>query len=360
MRSRSIKARCFEPGFDLRGKASPPLRIHRSDPLTLPKIECLGNVQKGTPQEAAIALHWLDAGLINEAWSDRSTQQLVRIGLKNWVDAKLGETPNLAEMNLMYSVHSSDSLDTPPDPDHWFLQIDLESPMIRFLEPRFKSLEAKVPGLFRTALRAYESVVGAIAMTGTPQCIFEFAENHIFYGTTSQEDFLEEAMCCGLEEDELAEMLSPDGFKAGIPDWLFQQGVTQSKRKKDTTMLTDTKLKQLVRSEDSEISAIARCVLNLKALRESVKFVFQYAEEQEIYPLVLLRWNDQDAIGRAYDDIVETANQSMDCYTLTITQQWVDSKDAGLKKWQTDYESVFAALRLANELVGYLSEPEND
>lgn len=364
MRSRTKKARQFEPGGDLRGSAVAALGSHRFDPLSLPVIDQQAVEDKGTSKEATIALHWLDAGYLDESMADIPVVALVKTGFQQWVDQWLGETPCLCPMSLCYSisgdVHSHNERE---EPDDWLFSIDLNSPMSRFLEPRFKVIEEKAPVLFQTAMHVYQEVISYLALPGTPESVRQMAEYELWYGTDNHDDFVEEMLSYDYTEDDIAVMLTPNSYRDSVPEWLLHAEINPKKKSKRQPVvrpdLTDKALTALTASNDPELADIAKSVLALKGLKETLQDSVQVIDAAPIYSLAFLRWNEHDEVQRAYDDIIQRANECGDGYTTGITEEWVGSDSESFQKWRERIEPVLTALKHANKLIELLSVPDD-
>jgi len=362
MRSRTAKARQFEPGGDLRGTAVAALRSHRFDPLSLPVFDQQAIQDLGTSKEAAFALHWLDAGYLDESMSDLSATTLVKIGFERWIEKWLGETPYLCSMVFAYTL-SGDmySHNEREQPDDWLFSIDQDAPDSRFLEPRFNVIEQKAPGLFQTAIGVYESVVGRIGLAGTPETVRSMAGYELWCGTDTHEDFVEELNDMGYSEEDIETMLTPNDYRSSLPAWLLcpQPSEDETEPQVLRPMLTDDALTALAETSDPEIADIATSVLALKGCKEALDDAVLNVDAAPIYLFSLLRWNEDDQVRRAYDDIVQRANECGDGYSSELTEEWVGSDSESFQQWRERYESVFTALKQANKLIELLSVPDD-
>lgn len=354
MRQSTNKARRHEPGFELRGKAATPARVHRSDPLRLPVFDCGAELDHSTPQEAAFALHWLAAGFIDESMHALPTKQLVTEGFKRWIGKFVGETPALSSMCFSFSMAADTSLEPSESSDQgqWSFTIDLDNVPSRIMEPKFKEIEPKAPGLFQTAVEVFDEVMCHVGLTGTPQTVRYMAEYNVWFGTSTQEDYEEELGNQGYEPEDTEGMISPDDYDKSLPAWLLSP---------NATVLNKDALTELCQSTDSQVAELAHCVTALQACLKRTKGVISHPEDYEqVYPLVLLRWNKEDGIRRIYDDFIQRANECGDGYTTAICAENVGRDAKSFQKWRKRHEPVLTALQRANELIEMLSVEDND
>lgn len=344
MRKRYHKSRQHEPGRDLGGSASAAICLNRIDPLALPRIDAAIMDRPPTAKEVQLALNWLEAGYLDDSMLDWPAHRLVRTGMERWARRWLGETPMLSELRLFYSVEGSmEGAD-----ECWDFGIDIEPTQVRLLAPVFQSIEDKAPGLFETAIYTLENVVDLVTTAGTPGGIRMMAVNAIWMGLDNTEDVISELLSCEYSVEDIGSMMTPDKFDAGLPGWLLQ-----AKQR-----LTQRDLRTLAKSTEAEVAGIAKCVLELLKLRKKVR-PFQVEEMQPIYGLSILRWDVEDSILRCHDDIVQEANQSGgDYYTSEIDLTMVGRESKDFHDWRTATEPSLAAIQLANQLIGYLSIPD--
>lgn len=342
------KARQFEPGCDLCGTPAATIRVDRFDPLALPGIDPKVVEQDDTPREARMALNWLDTGYLDEATDDWSAKRLVQAGFNNWAQQWLGDTPNLSGIHLCYAVEKSG--DGSGHENGWDFTIELSGPQCRMLFPRYMEIEAKAPGLFETAINALERSVGKIANTGTPAAIRGMAIMNLWCGIDDESDYRAEMACCGWEEEEIDSRCSPGMYDGALPKWLLH-----AKKK-----LSNAKLAKLGKvAADTEVGVIAKQILQLNELRDKI-VPFDLGEQASIYPLALLRWDQDDEVLRCFDDVVHEANSGSDYFTAAIAEMQPGLNDDDFLFWMERIEPALAALKIANQLIGLLSVPDED
>lgn len=302
--------------------------------------------RKPTAEEVQLALNWLEAGYLDDTMLEQPAYRLVRTGLEGWLSRRLGETPMLADLQLSYSVEGNFQ----DKGDAWDFCIDVNSLPIRVLEPVFKSIEDKAPGLFETAIHTLETVVGCVALAGTPGDIRQMAVNGLWMGHTTTDDLIEELQSCEYDEESIAEMMTPDKFDGGLPEWLL----------KAKQCLTQKQLRTLIGSTDAEVAGIAKCVLDLLKLKKKVN-AFGVDDMSPLYPLVLLRWSDMDSVVRVHDDIVHEANvNGGDYYTSEIHIAQVGRTPEEFRAWLAWMEPSLTAIKIANQLIGLMSIEDED
>ena len=361
MRQGTTKARHVEPERDLCGPANAAVRSGRVDPLTLPVLQPSAFNEIGDPIEATFALHWLDAGYLDDTMAEQSTTSLVETGFQNWFNKLLGETPALTGMGFAYSMSGDRPAysDVKPDRAFWSFEIDLDGVVIRLLEPKFNEIESKAPGLFLTALETYDSVMCQVGLTGTPQCVRYLAEYSLWCGIDNDEDYREELELNGMTPEDMEGLLLPSQFDDALPAWIL------GKPDKDgaARLLLNTKaLDALAASSDPEIAKIATLVLALQQSKDAVVAarIDKPDDMEPIYPLALLRWNRDDEIGRGYDDIINRANECGDGYTTVLVAESVEHGSDAFQEWRERYEPVLAALGHANALLELISVADED
>lgn len=360
MRKSYPKARRFEPGFDLCGKAHAPVRVNRFDPLRLPEFDQTATAIEGTPREASVALMLWDAGYIDESMAGVSTSKLVEVGFANLIKRHKGDTPRLTDLSFGYSLSGNVDISTEKSsPSDWAYIIDCDRVESRLLEPRFQSIEDKAPGLFRTAVLVYDEVLRRFAPTGTPMQVACLAEMELWFGTSDQNEFLEEAECCGYEIDDLEEFVTPESFRKELPEWL-QYNLRSTKQNRKTKPLSLRALRTLSKSADREIADLARICLQLKDCDNRMEDLRFPIETCSVYPLTLLRWNERDEMRHAYDDFLNRANESQDYYCSVLTESWVGIDQKSFMTWLRQFEACLDALKLANDLIELISVPDND
>lgn len=302
--------------------------------------------RKPTAKEVQLALNWLEAGYLDDTMLDQSAYRLVKTGLEGWLSHWLGDTPVLADLQLSYSVEGIYQ-----DKDEaWDFCIDVNAPAIRLLEPVFQSIEDRAPGLFETAIHTLETVIGRVVMVGTPREIRRMAVHSLWMGNENTNDLIEEWRLYDYDEETIMEMMTPDKFDAGLPEWVL----------KAKQRLTQKQLRALIGPSDAEVAGIAKCVLDLLKLKKKVNS-FQVEEAQPIYPLALLRWCNMDSVARIHDDIVHEANANGgDYFTSEIHSAQVGRAPEEFHAWLAWMEPSLTAIKLANQLIGYLSVEEED
>lgn len=345
MRKSTSKTRRLDKGFDLGGSLAPAVRIHRADPLSLPVLVGVKAPSVVLQSEAMMALWLLKAGYLDESQGDLSPGGLVKAGFERWSNKWLGETPNMAELQLGYNLDYGLN-----EEDEWVFSIELPQPLgIRLLEPRFNEIEPRAPGLFQTALATIEAVMWRIAPPGTPGAIRDLLGNSVWCGNATEEDFRDEMFANGCTEEDMEGMLTPAMFDQELPSWIIDP----------KAVLKKNQLKALARQSDlPEIAAIARSVIALDALGKDIE-TFEVGDAYPVYSLALMRWNPNDECIRGYDDYIQRANECADAYTTSIVEEFVPRREEDFNTLLKRVQPALRGIKLTNELVGLLSIPDD-
>lgn len=321
------------------GTVAASLRIHRRDPLALPVIDRRVTEYKGSPKDACFALALLDAGMIDES-ATGTAPSLILKALTEWVNRRLGDTPALSELSLGYSTAEVDWYGHRHD-DAIYACIDLSAIPSRFMEPRFDYFEERAPGLYRTAFDVMEKAAWAMGLyCGTPMDLKDRAAMWLWFGMDNQEDVIEELLNCDIDPED---WLTPDRFMCELPTWI----VERAKR------LPRKKLRELAKARDAEVAELARLTLRLAAMTKKLP-VWSLDDEESVYPIALLRWNQSDNLLRCYDELIHRANETQGEGTTTLIYSEHVPFDE-MPAWIADMNRSFEALALINQLVACLS-----
>lgn len=340
------KARQFEPGCDLRGTHHAAITRHRIDPLALPRVDPEAVRVDDTSEDAQLALLWLDAGYVDDSLADRPASQLTALAIERWMTRWTGEALNVGSLSVTFASHSH--YYGREERENWAFNIDMDAPPSRVLQPRFEHIEAKAAGLFETAFSVLEAALSHVPWAGTPGGIQYVAEMYLWMGMSTDEDIREELIHCGMEPEDIEDRLLPSAYREGIPDWCLSP-----KRK-----LTKKQLKQLSKSPDDEVASIAKHTLALMSVVGKGSS-FQVDDEFPLYPLVLLRWAESDAVLRCYDDVVHEANTNSDSFTSCVRNDAVSRIEPGeFNTWRSELEPTLTSIGIIDKLVGLLSIPD--
>lgn len=344
MRKRHATARQFESERATGGTATAAIQLHRTDPLSLPRLSPLITPHRDTALEVEMALNWLDAGYLDNSMAKLPAKVLIQSAFKRWVDRWARNLENLSPLDIGYTVNDSDNHE-----GDWTSILDCDSPNeVRLMEPRYLEISRKAPGLYETALYHLEMTVCRVSNPGTPMGIMEMASDILWLGATDEEEFREVMLeGYGMDPEELGERCTPAVFRNGLPEWLLRP-------KKG---LNQRKLQELVKSEDEEIAALAKSALALARIGKKVP-MFEPSDYMTIYPLSLMRWNTNDQVLRCFDDIINEANYCGDGYTTYIIEERVARTPEAFQRWLSDMKVVLTVLGHANTLIGLMSIPD--
>lgn len=380
MRRSYPKARRFDPEREGSGSHHAVRLRPRFDPLALPSLDVGSSCAIPSRNCARLALQFLDAGYLKDAHSDLHAGTLVCNAVQECIDQNKGETPAFADMQMYLSVSTAPTIYDPDygdgNPldltekfsDNWHYCLEAHGVESRLLEPRFAAIEAKAPGLFKTALDAFTDAVYPIITPGTPESIRALATRYFWFDTDNQEAFVEEFVMYNddvpQEEDGI---ISPESFRQGLPAWLVSPQQTieseDSKPSEYSMRLSDTELEILASHGDPEIARIAQCTIDLKlhAVKLDKSNLMFYPQDgyTPVYPLLLLRWNTQDQIRHSFDEYIHVANGNCDCYTPEFASTFVGRDDESFKAWLSGFEAAMTILNRAHCLVELISVPDN-
>ncbi|NEX60108.1 PRTRC system protein F [Noviherbaspirillum galbum] len=212
-----------------------------------------------------------------------------------------------------------------------------------FVGKKIAALEGIEPGLGQTVYAALEwAAWGGIGV---------FTISHVLHDIPYLYN-LEDGDDIDLDEDgegttdpneDDDERITADVLKQGLPDWAD----------KAKLLLTPAQcLKAIQRPDTPEwakqvVHATLAAADVFKAGTGNLGFVDRY-EQEPFFRQAIIRFSDEDQIGRAADDYENMANQCSDNYTDLVHLARVDLRDVGnVKKW---WQGVFDGCKLIHAI----------
>ena len=314
--------------------SAPATRIrHPLDPLRLPSAATLPPrmLQQGANKNLSrMALALYDAGWITEDDKGDSTT-LVKAGLNRLVTRTI-ETPHQVSTINLHVAFSLEGMfgcggEVETDSDFWLgVSLNNDSSEI-FVSEALLSLESKVKGLGEMVMQAIDSAGHRTFLAWTPSAARDVAEYVLWFGQSTQENWLEEAKANMYEEEDLEDQLSPDQYDAGFP-------VTWAVKPKKK--LSPRKLRKLFRKHpDQSVRNAAKAILDIQNLeKENVCLPgTQLSDADPVYRGAFVRWDENDPIEQVMDDHIHDANQSSDSFTELSSTWTIPATESDCAQW---------------------------
>ena len=350
------------------GKAVSAIRSSTSNHLTIPVVDPAipfrVEIDPQSSRWASIALLWLDAGVLTEDDSGKP-DELVRTALHRWMDTQLEGNVHLRHMSLSIHTYPSphgslpqdaSAYDEPIDPTKWLFAVvgGVDWPWFT-LEEKLTALEAAHPGLGKTAWhRFFEASCQTIQMLD-PVSARGLAERSWWHYAATDEDFIDEMKCNDIDPEEI-EVLLPSEFDRHFPDWVLQP----------SDALTNDDLAKIAKEGETEEAMLvaqrllAMAELDGKPIQAPSLFGDSPVQEDGVYYLAYLRWNESDVVMRVADDYIEDANGSGDGYTDLMGADAVPLDAAQFLEWKSATENGFTLLRHMDGLLSLIGTPVNN
>lgn len=353
-------------GSEIRREGLSAFISHTANVLTLPrvsqKVQTQFNAGKTMRNMAGLALNLLRKGYLEESETD-DLQTLIKKGTQKWVleqagnlklfDFSIEMTPDIEYFqNIMYEEEFKEMQ----------AEFDKETgahPMYMVIEPgelakvtigaKLQEIEAKVPGLGKTAYYWLATCGGSVLEVFTPWIGTHLAEHIWWYGMDDQEDYVSELE--GYFEDDEENMASalevgPDAWTAAFPIWAT----------KIEKALDEKSLLEIATSEPESLeSNVARIVLELIKNQDAIMPGIRMTQMEPIYNGLYLHWEENDMSARLIDDHFQNLNiNGGEGYAEAMALSPIPSKPFHFRKWMAEMEKGFKQLKNIDQLVNLI------
>lgn len=234
----------------------------------------------------------------------------------------------------------------------FFLHFDTTETTTCLLTDRLEHLEAVVPGLGSAAMLAIEAAAGRCFTLMTPLFARHLASRCLWWGASDQEEFEAEMECAEADADDMDGFITPAVYDAAFPSWMIN--LFAGKRP-----LSDQALRGLLSNGDEHVGEIAQCVRTINRLcRSNASLPGLGATELETvcFP-VFVRTANTDPIGWVYDEHINFANESADCFTESIGVQNFSINPKELRSELKALSKGFELLAELDRLLTLVGEP---
>jgi|LakWasM116_HOW13_FD_contig_111_60482_length_6141_multi_6_in_0_out_0_4 PRTRC genetic system protein F len=355
-------------GSEIRREGLSAFISHTANVLTLPrvgqKVQTQFNAGKTMRNMAGLALNLLRKGYLEESETD-DLQTLIKKGTQKWVlehagdlklfDFSISMTPDIEFLqDIMYEEEFNEmqaELVKETGAYPMFMSIEPGSLAKMTIGAKLQEIEAKVPGLGKTAYYWLATCGGRTLEVYTPWMGTHLAEHIWWYGTDNQEDFAEEIQGYFDDEDDkenLANALEvgPGAWEAAFPVWAT----------KIEKALDEKALLEIATSEpDSLESNVARIVLELIKNQDASIPDIRMTQLDPMYNGIYLLWEEHDMSDRLIDDHFQNVNvNGGEGYAETMALSPIPSKPFHFRKWMAEMEKGFKQLKNIDQLVSLI------
>lgn len=249
---------------------------------------------------ARAALTMLDLGMIATGAQEKAPGDLLRSGLKHWLDL---HTTDLRRYHFRIDCGEFDARSPFGDPVGRVMRFDFASwnrqPFI--VGPAITKCERAITGLGQTALH-WLDIAGEILPIYSPHNALRLASFEYWGGCDNEAEVVSQAESDG--EDLIKQgLLTRKQFDTHIPHWA---SVPKNAIRMEA-------LKQLANPRRTTITGrVARALIELieTLARERRKVKFITDEEHPLLPFALwLRWSAKDPMPRIFDDFANAASE---------------------------------------------------
>jgi PRTRC genetic system protein F len=315
---------------------------------------------KGAQVSARMALSLMQIGLL--AYRDwaipwQHESDLIERAMAKWLRKATSEL-QLFQFGITYSDHRASEIEQfngwlPDDSDHRnqvsFTIYRIGDIPSYTLGTGITELEQAIPGLGETAMHYLEQT--AVLPILTPSFALYLAQHTYWRGEEDETIAIEEELeYC--EEGTTAEQLDiycKSDFLTTIPEW-----AATAKQRLPLSSLRRIALEQA----DTDAGKVAAILLKIARFRSGYWLPDAHAEQLECSDVAaIFRWSTNDDCGRIVDDAFQQIFESGE-NTDDFGTAYLAPEAEPLKAWLRSAENTFRLLRLCEQLVWMVGQPE--
>lgn len=304
--------------------------------------------EENTATWAQAALQWLRVKEISGK-AQGSAMELVEQALKSWVNRFAGDLKHLT-FSVLATYGRDSQISFYEDDKENVICVGFHAGVTHMF-----TLQGKLGKLYETHALLAETALYWLGLAGcrtlniaTPWMLQDKATYLWWGGTDNHEDFVEEMLCYGHDENEIEEMIGPADWEAAFPEWVHSP----------SNKLSVKELRTLAGDGESEaIRNLAETVADIAENGDVMLPDLSGTECDPVYFGAMMRWNGEDVVGHLLDDWFNTANQGADCYAEMYGVTVMPIDPFGFRKWKRELEAAFTQIRNLDRLIDMVAEP---
>lgn len=336
------------------------------DPLTLPRASAIQHRYRAhaapEPKFARLAGHLYDRGLLSEQDTDiGSIAQLVEVGMSRWFNNVAGDLQWVNRLGATIATAREDAMgyvgcgEESEDPVVYLMIESFDSEAVLCVGEVLMRLETILPGLGQTIYAVIEHAGYRTVVPWNPAWAQSVGARLYWYGTETDEDFLEETASFDQNRADEEDIYRPSQFLESFgAKWVFNA----------REVIPERRLKKLARRHPLEW--VRRLCSIALAAGEMIRREVRIETDQDlvgmepVYGSVILRWDEEDDMLRVNDDYIQYANECADVYTPIVAAMEIPLEEEAFAVWEKKARSGFCLFRLLNEALGVIAEQNQE